>query len=90
MKYIALMALAALPLSACMAEETPATGDPADTCGMSGYSGLVGTNVAAVTLPADKVVRVLKEGQPATMDFLEDRLNIETDDDGIILRLYCG
>ena len=57
---------------------------------MSGYSGLVGTNVAAVTLPADKVVRVLKEGQPATMDFLEDRLNIETDDDGIILRLYCG
>jgi hypothetical protein len=89
MKYIALMALATLPLSGCMAEETPAEG-PADTCGRTGYSSLVGTNIAAVSLPADKVVRVLEEGQPATMDFLEDRLNIETDEDGTILRLYCG
>ncbi|MCA0961678.1 I78 family peptidase inhibitor [Salipiger bermudensis] len=90
MKYFALMALAALPLSACIADETPGAADPTDTCGRTGYSSLVGSNIAAVSLPADKTIRVLEEGQPATMDYLEQRLNIETDEDGIILRLYCG
>ncbi|MBY6002626.1 hypothetical protein KUV62_01825 [Salipiger bermudensis] len=89
MKHIALMALAALPLTACMAEEPLAT-DAEDTCGMAAYSDLVGTNVAAVTLPADAQIRVLKQGQPMTLEFLAERLNIETDDDGVILRLFCG
>ncbi len=89
MKPRALLILAALPLAACMTEEPPAAEAP-DTCGMAAYSSFVGTNVAAVTLPADKPVRVLKQGQPMTLEFLAERLNIETDDDGIILRLFCG
>ena len=35
-------------------------------------------------------VRVLGPGQPATMDFREDRLNILTDEAGVIEQLRCG
>ena len=35
-------------------------------------------------------VRVIKPGQPVTMDFRPDRLNIEVDDDNLIVRINCG
>lgn len=90
MKYIAVMAFAVLPLSACLAEEEPRAEAQADACGAAEYDAFVGTDVEALTLPTDRVVRVMREGQPATMDFLENRLNIVTDDDGLILQVSCG
>lgn len=35
-------------------------------------------------------VRVLKPGDAATMDYREDRLNIDLDADGVIQSLRCG
>ena len=35
-------------------------------------------------------VRVTKPGQPVTMDYRVDRVNIETDDNKIILSVRCG
>ena len=61
-----------------------------DTCNASGYAPLLGTNIAAVTLPGDLLHRVIMPGMAVTMDFREDRLNIETDDKGVITRIYCG
>lgn len=35
-------------------------------------------------------VRVIKPGQPVTMDYRQDRLNVEVDDHGAIVRINCG
>jgi hypothetical protein len=61
-----------------------------DACGADDYAGLVGANIAAVTLPADLNARILGPDDAATMDFIPDRLNILTDEDGVILSLDCG
>ncbi|TAK09484.1 MAG: hypothetical protein EPO38_09440, partial [Rhizorhabdus sp.] len=37
-----------------------------------------------------RAVRVIRPNQAVTMDFRPDRLNIETDDGGIVLSLRCG
>ncbi len=37
-----------------------------------------------------RTTRVLHPGQPATMDFRQDRLNIRLDDDGVVKSLDCG
>lgn len=34
--------------------------------------------------------RVLKPGQPMTMDYREDRVNIHTDDKNVITEVKCG
>ena len=62
----------------------------ADACGASGYQSLLGASLAAVTLPEDVNVRVIRPGDAVTMDHREDRMNIELDDDGTITRVYCG
>lgn len=37
-----------------------------------------------------RVVRVLRPGQPVTMDYSVERLNIEVDDEGVVTRVHCG
>lgn len=37
-----------------------------------------------------RVTRPLKPGQPATMDYRPDRVNVVTDDEGVVLELTCG
>lgn len=70
---------------------TPATAEEAtaqDTCGASGYASMIGTNIAAVTLPT--TVRVIAPDTVVTMDFRADRVNIRTDAGGIITAVDCG
>ena len=74
--------VAAAPLTA--AEATAQ-----DTCGASQYASLVGSNFAAVTLPAGANIRIIQPNQPVTMDFSAERLNIITDANGIITSLEC-
>jgi hypothetical protein len=64
----------------------PVPGD----CDAAAYQSLIGTNVAAVTLPADLVHRIYKEGDAVTMDYRPDRLNIVTDENGVIIEVKCG
>ena len=37
-----------------------------------------------------KGVRVIKPGMAVTMDYREDRVNIDVDDKGRVLRVRCG
>ena len=37
-----------------------------------------------------KTVRVLKPGMAATMDFRDDRLNLQLDDHDVIVKVSCG
>ena len=61
-----------------------------DSCGAYDYEGLVGTKLAAVTLPADLGARIIGPDTAVTQDYRPDRLNIHTGEDGTITELTCG
>jgi hypothetical protein len=72
-------------------ETEPAAIDTeADACKASEHRSLIGTNAAAVSLPADLVHRIYKDGDPVTADYNAARLNIVTDADGVITEVKCG
>ena len=71
------------------APQTAAEATAQDTCGASQYASLVGSNFAAVTLPAGANIRIIQPNQPVTMDFSAERLNLVTDANGIITSLEC-
>ena len=77
---------ATLLLAACAVAET---GEDA-ACGADEYQSLLGSNIAAVTLPAESNIRTIGPDEAVTMDFLPSRLNIAYDDSGTITRVYCG
>jgi len=60
-----------------------------DTCGASQYRAMVGSNIAAVTFPADSGIRIIQPDTPVTMDFRAERLNVLVDANGIITSLEC-
>ena len=70
--------------------------EPQLTCNADAVQSLVGQEaseavVARATADSGSAsVRVLGPGDAATMDFREDRLNILTDDAGVIEQLSCG
>lgn len=88
------LCLAASVLSGCatvgsvLGRDDPV--DPTDPCGAQGYSSLLGSSLAAVTLPADLNDRVVRPGDAVTFDYDPTRLNIELNDDGLIVGLSCG
>ena len=81
-----------LTAAACAAPALPAAPPPSpdDPCGADAYAGLVGANVAAITLPADLNARIVGPDTIVTMDHRPERLNIQTDADGTIIALRCG
>ncbi len=80
--------LVLVPLVAACA--APDRAPPESGCGASGYQSLLGSNIAAITLPGDLGARIYRRGDPVTMDHRPDRLNIETDDLGQVLSVHCG
>lgn len=78
------------------AADVVATPDATATCNADAVQSLVGqTSTDALVEQARtdsgaNSVRVLKPGDAATMDYREDRLNIELDDAGAITALRCG
>lgn len=81
-------------------DATPAPAGEGDDmqriCNADAVQGLVGQEatealVAQATADSGSAsVRVLKPDDAATMDFRQDRLNINTDDAGVIERISCG
>jgi hypothetical protein len=62
-----------------------------DACGAADRQALVGTSVGTLdpaTLPEGH--RVIFPGQPVTMDFREERLNVEIGSDDNVARVFCG
>lgn len=64
--------------------------DPTDPCGAQSYTSFLGSNIAAITLPADLNDRVVGPDAAVTQDYDPSRLNIETTADGLIIGLSCG
>ena len=55
-----------------------------------GYRSLVGSNIAAVTLPRDLPHRIIAPDTPVTKDYNPARVNFHVGDDGIIDSVDCG
>ena len=94
-----------LPL-ALAAACTPVTGDappataapdpiPGTRCDANVLAGLVGKPAASISdeakrLSGARTVRSYGPNDPVTMDYRPDRLNIETDAKGVVVRFTCG
>lgn len=78
-------------IAGCSETESGAeAGTGEDSCGASAYQTRIGQPVTELGLTAGDKLRILGPGQPMTMDFRPDRMNIETDSAGQILRVFCG
>lgn len=94
MKYLVILPLIALAASATPQPTDPqienaAPGEAGCNAEMLGY--LVGQQIGEIdttTLP--KPLRILRPTDFATQDYRLDRWNIGLDEDGRVLRVYCG
>lgn len=94
----ALSAMVALPLVACAqvppVDDTPVMG--AGDCDASKLTDIIGkTATDALVADAQKragarTTRVIKPGQPVTMDYRTDRLNIEVTERNVVTATRCG
>jgi hypothetical protein len=81
-------------LPACVpATPAPLPAEPPaiDACGAAELQDLVGqpqATVSAITFAVP--VRIIQPDSAVTMDFREDRLNVEVGADGNIARIFCG
>lgn len=87
----------ALTLAACMPDAPPDKAPPpppeptTDACGASELQSLVGGPASVLeTMKFGKQVRIIRPGMAVTMDYREDRLNIEIDKRETITRIACG
>ena len=93
MKAVVLVAMA---VAGCTTMDRASNGDVAgDTCNAAAVQDLVGKPVGTSEADAKRrtgaaVVRSYVTGAALTMDYRADRLNIETDAAGTILKLSCG
>jgi hypothetical protein len=74
----------------------PAMPDDTGPCNADAVQSLIGQEATEAVLEQARTdsgattVRALKPGEPATMDFRTDRLDIALDDAGVIQSLRCG
>lgn len=99
MRTIALIATGAgaLMLASCADKaETMPTPAPNGACNADPGQAFVGQTAEQGTVEKARratgsgTVRVVRQGQPVTMDYRADRLNIEVDGNQVILSVRCG
>ena len=62
-----------------------------DECGAAALQDLVGQDSSVLeSMAFPERTRVLEHNQPMTMDHSLTRLNIQSDADGVIARVWCG
>lgn len=65
--------------------------DAADTCGASAFAALIGQDAAMFPSGTWKgPARLIRPGQPVTMDYNPERLNVLLDSADRIVGLSCG
>ncbi|SLN15982.1 Peptidase inhibitor I78 family protein [Aquimixticola soesokkakensis] len=93
------LAACAVLLSLCAVQAMGRGGDVAaptpegvnTACALDAVQAKIGEKPMVLeTLTLAGPLRVLKRGQPMTMDFIESRTNVELDDAGLIARVWCG
>lgn len=74
-------------VSGLAAPETAEAATARNTCGARAYADRVGTPVSEMQVPAG--ARVIAPGTAVTDDFRSNRLNMITDEHGVITALQC-
>ncbi len=84
-----LLLIPLIVLAACSSAETV---DPAaDACGAEALANLVGQDMSALSaMTFPDTTRFIGPNDAITMDFSPTRLNFDLDEDGVILRVWCG
>lgn len=86
--------LAALMLAACTATSQPAATSAPSPCRPEAAKSLIGASAiddAGVRrISGASLVRRLTPGAPMTMDFRRERVTLEVDRAGRILKAFCG
>ena len=88
--------LLALPLAACATMPPPGPPPLADSCNAEAASWAMGHAVSDELVERIRVetgsrsVRVIRPGQPVTMDFRGDRVNIKLNERDAIVGISCG
>ncbi|MFN3973277.1 MAG: I78 family peptidase inhibitor [Gemmobacter sp.] len=87
-----LIAPALMLAAACTVEPIPEPMPPASpSCGAEGLQGLVGQRASVLQgMAFGSETRIIRPGMAVTMDYRENRLNIEIDTRERIVRVYCG
>lgn len=96
MRHFAL--LLPLAFAACVEAETPPDPGiidppmpPIGACGAPELQGLVGQPATVLeTMKFGTETRIIRPGMAVTMDYRENRLNIEIDRNEVISRVSCG
>lgn len=97
--FRSLLLVATVSLLAACASSPPAAGTaqpPSGVCNAEGARWAIGSAVNDDVVnrilrdTGSRDARVLRPGQPATMDFREDRVNVDVNDRGAITGLRCG
>ncbi|MEH3046741.1 I78 family peptidase inhibitor [Sphingomonas adhaesiva] len=91
----AVILTSALALAACATTPAPEDAAAGVKCDANAAQGLIGRPADAAAAQAQKAsgartMRRYVTGSPVTMDFRADRLNVETDATGMIVKLTCG
>ena len=89
MKNLLVLPVALSLLAACVPQDQAP--EPVASCGAESYQGLVGQHERAlrgIRLPEPS--RVIRPGMAVTMDFREDRLNVEIGENRRVARVFCG
>ncbi len=89
----ALIPAALLALAACQTEAPVASAPMPEPqlCAADQMQSLVGDDISNhPELVRSKDLRILEPGSMVTMDYRADRMNIDTDEAGIITKVYCG
>ncbi len=86
------MILAGVLVAGCSTGQNPNASAPtggADTCNAAAYQSLIGQDsVMDLSLPEPK--RTFRIGDPVTLDFVAERLNVQLDDTDMIVAITCG
>lgn len=90
MKRLVVALAGASILAACEPTQPEPAPLPEDACGAAGYQTLIGASLAAASFPAGLNMRVIRPGDMVTMDYRADRMNVELDADGRIVKIFCG
>lgn len=65
-------------------------GDPVAACGADEMQKLVGQNIGAIEGTFPEIARILPPNSVMTQDFRPDRVNVNLDEAGVIVRIWCG
>ena len=88
--------LSALLLAGCAPMSPPPTASEATACSGEAAASLIGQPATsalaakALSVTGARTIRWTRPGQPVTMDYRPDRLNIELDAENRMQRFRCG